>query len=145
MANTFIKGNEVVITLWKDAEAPLIAGCNTTDVVGLDTEFIEITPISGYFKNYIPTYIGGTLSFDSVVFIEGASPEQAGINRHLSNLLNRQELNFSIRWSSGAVGGGLDGTCYIQNISITGAVNNYATGNISLIISGEITLYEDYS
>lgn len=145
MSNTFIKGDEVTITLWVDNETPLIAGCNTTDVVGLDTEFVETTPVSGYFRSYQPTYIGGTLSFDSVLFFEGVTPEQAGINRHLGYILSRQELNFSIRWATGVYGGGLDGKCYLQNISITGAVNNFATGNISLIISGEITLYEDYS
>jgi hypothetical protein len=145
MANSFIKGNDVTITLWKDAETPLIAGCNTTDSIVLDTEFVEVTPVSGYFRSYLPTYIGGTMSFDSVLFIEGVSPEQAGINRHLNYMLTRQELNFSIRWINGAVGGGLDGTCYLQNISVTGAVNQYATGNFALIITGEITLYEDYS
>lgn len=145
MPNSFIKGDEVTITLWKDDEVPLIAGCNTTDVVGLDSEFVETTPVSGYFRSYQPTYIGGTLSFDSVLFIEGTTPDQAGINRHLNWILTRQILNFSIRWNTVVYGGGLDGTCYLQNISITGAVNNYATGNISLIITGEITLYEDFS
>jgi hypothetical protein len=145
MANSFIKGDEVTITLWVTGEDPLIAGCNTTDVAGLDSEFIEITPVSGFFRSYLPTYIGGTLSFDSVLFIEGATPEQAGINRHINWILTRQELNFQIRWNTGVYGGGLDGKCYLQNISITGAVNNFATGNISLIMTGEITLYEDYS
>jgi hypothetical protein len=145
MSNIFIKGDDVTITLWQGMDAPLIAGCNSTDTVGLTHEFQEVTPIANKFRGYLPTFIGGNLSFDSVLFFEGVTPEQAGINRHLRWILDGQLLNFSIRWTSGVYGVGLDGECYLQSVNITGAVNNYATGNISILITGEITLYEDYS
>lgn len=146
MGNSYILGTNVKIRLWEDGGLQLLAGCNTTDTISLDSEFVEVTPPEGKFRAYRPTYIGGSMSFDSVLFFEGADPNNSGITQQLSWIINRVPLNFAIRWDSNDLHtGGIDGTCYVQNISITGAVNEYATGNISVLISGEFTLYEDYS
>lgn len=140
MANSYIKGENTLLYLWEEGGEPVIVGCNTSDTIQLDREFIEKTPIANQFRSYIPTFIGGTLGFDSVVFFTDEDRlAQIDFNTWM---LAATLLNFSIRWSNGTTTQGFDGQCYLQSLSITGAIDEFATGNINLLINGEITQYE---
>jgi hypothetical protein len=141
MANQYIQGKYVLLYIWQGVEEPVVAGCNTSDTIQLDREFIEKTPIANQFRSYIPTFIGGTLGFDSVVFFaqESGRVSQSVFNAYI---LNKTLLNFSIRWSDGDDVEGFEGQCYVQSMSITGAIDEFATANINLLITGEITQYE---
>ena len=139
--NNFIKANETLIYLWETGGDILIAGCTTNDTVALDQEFVEITnPISDW-RAFLPTYRGGSLAFDSVLFFAENGSPNTDVEKHLDWFLDKTELNFQIRWQSDGNVSGLQGKCYLQNLSITGAVDEFTTGNFSILINGEVTKY----
>ncbi len=142
MSRAYILGENTLLRLWEDGGDELIAGCNTSDTISMDREFVEVTPVIGTFRAYKPTYAGGSLGFDGVVFFEGVSDTNTGANTHITWMLNATLLNFSIRWTDGTTTEGLDGQCYLQSLSITGAIDEFATGNVNLLITGEIVPYE---
>lgn len=141
MATSYIKGDFFLIRVWETAGAELIAGCNTSDTLQLNREFIEKTPISGQFKAYIPTFLGGTLAFDSVVFFTDDTTNHP-TDVYFDWMMNATLLNFSVTYTDGTLTDGLEGQCYLQSLSITGSVDEFATGNFQLLISGQITRYE---
>ena len=139
--NDFIKANDTLIYLWETGGNILVAGCTTNDSISLDREFVEVTPLSTQWRSYKPTYIGGSLAFDSVLFFAENGSAQTDIDQHLDWLLNKTELDFKIVWQSDGNVSGLQGKCYLQNLSITGAVDEFTTGNFSILINGEVSKY----
>ena len=140
--SNFIKGNETLIYLSEQGGPVLTAGCTTNDTIALDREFVEVTKVDSEWRSYAATYIGGSLAFDSVLFFEEESGANTGIEKHLDWLLNKTELDFKIVWQADGEVGGLQGKCLLQNLSITGAVDEFTTANLTILITGEVMKYE---
>lgn len=139
----YVIGQQVFIRLWATGEDPIVAGCNTSSTLQVNNDFIELTPIGGRWLEFLPTYKSATASFDSVVFFSLPEEGRADTQQQLSWVINQTLLNFRITWQGDTAIAGYEGSCYLRGISITGAVNNYATGQIQLQITGELVPYED--
>jgi hypothetical protein len=118
----------------------LVAGCTTSDVLELTSEFAEITNPSDDWVSVIPTYLSGSINFDSVIFFVGVGYTNQPTSVFLDGLMLKQKFDFSMRFTGtdSFFTFAIEGECYVQSINITGAVDAWATGNISLLPTGTI-------
>jgi hypothetical protein len=102
--------------------------CRTLTYVE-QSEFIEVTPINGVQTSYLPTYQGQTISAQGLYIDADANDPQYSSVQLYEWLRLKQLLDFRIV-------AGVDvysGSCYLQNVSTTGANDQAAEISIEAI------------
>jgi len=135
--NSFIQGNDVLLYLSESADSSNLKlwGCCRNASLSGTTETIEVTPIDGVNTDFLPTYNGATLDADGIYIIpEYTDPQWASVqlwNWRVAHTLLYFQLVFT------KVDGSNDnynGTCYLTNTVVSGAVNDVAGITISAVV-----------
>lgn len=117
-----------------------IAGCDRAVTIDTATEMVEVTGISSYFIEFLPTYDSASIYFDSLLTITADGSEFAS-GVLLQWKQDHQLIDFQVIWSDGTNDSEMVGSCYITSASITGAVDSVAEMSLSLVVTGRYDFY----
>jgi hypothetical protein len=127
---TKFTGEYVVLYLSESgADSFKLWSCCRTLTYVESSEFIEVTPIDGEQTSYLPTYSGQTISAQGLYIQADAGDGQYSSVQLVTWRRNKQLLNFRIIAGTDVY----SGSCYLKDVSVTGANDQAAEVSIEAI------------